>query len=157
MIIYIEYMFLKLKDLTCSVIKLDTNDQAYDDHTVKLEDSPWVIYLQDNNTVPLYNSFYATRKHPYHKDDYWYDVTKFDTLVESIKKLGYKNSLCNNKVFQDNFNGNDWQGGRGAIKMSFSGKIGDGHHRCAVLYYLYGPEYEINILPNCLIDDIPPL
>ena len=150
-------MYIKLKNLTCSVIKLNENKNAYVDSNVKIEDSPWVIYLQENNKKPLYDSFYATRKHPDHKDDYWYDIKNFDKLVESIKVNGYRNNFCNNPNFQDKFNGKDWQGGKGPIKLSEQGKIGDGHHRCAILYYIYGPEYEIKLLNNWLIDDIPPL
>ena len=41
---------VKLKDLLCSVIKLDGNGNAYADHFVKLGDSPWIPYLKDKNT-----------------------------------------------------------------------------------------------------------
>ena len=150
-------MYLKLKQLTCSVIKMDKNNTAYVDANVKLNESPWYIYLKYKNVEPLYESFYATRKHPDHKNDYWYDISNFDKLVESIKINGYKNELCNNKTFQDKFNGNKWQGGKGPIKVSTCGKVGDGHHRCVILYYLYGPEYDIKLLDNYLIDNIPPI
>lgn len=151
-------MIIKLKELKCSVIKFkDDKKNVYVDSNVKIEESPWVIYLKEKNIKPLYDSFYATRKHPEHPNDYWYDITKFDKLVESIKIHGYKNELCNNPSFQNKFNGSNWQGGIGPIKVSKTGQIGDGHHRCAILYYLYGSEYEIKLLDNWKIDNIPSL
>ena len=146
----------KLKSLTCSVIKFKGADreESYVDSNVPIENSPWVTYLRDNDTGPLYESFYATQKHPDHKDDYWYDVKNFDRLVESIKHFGYKNELCNNPKFQDRFNGKSWQGGKGTIKIG-NGRIGDGHHRCAILYRLYGPDYIIHV-NNCIVSNVPP-
>ena len=49
-----------------------------------------------------------------------------------------KISEIGSKEFQKTFNGINWQGGKGTIKISGNGKIGDGHHRCAILYFLYG-------------------
>jgi hypothetical protein len=150
-------MLIKLKELTCSVIKLDTNKKVYVDNKVKIEDSPWIIYLNEKNTKPLYDSFYATRKHPQHPNDYWYDISNFDRLVESIRIYGYKNEFCNNPSFQNSFNSSEWPGGKGPIKVSKTKQIGDGHHRCAILYYLYGPDYEIKLLNNRIIQDVPPV
>ena len=138
-------MIIKLKDLTCSVIKFkDDKKGVYVDSNVKIEESPWVPYLKNKNTDKLYESFYATQNHPDHPNDYWYDINKFDKLVDSIKKNGYKNDYCNNPLFQDKFN-NNWQGGKGTINISHNRQIYDGHHRCAILYYLYGPDFEIEI------------
>ena len=150
-------VIIKLKNIKCSVIKLDKNNKVYVDNRVKIEDSPWVVYLKHNDTKLLFDSFYATRKHPKHDDNYWYDLENFDKLVNSIKINGYKNELCNNSNFQDDFNGKTWQGGLGPIKISKYGNISDGHHRCAILYYLYGPEFEIEITNNYTIKNIPPL
>ena len=147
---------VKLKDLLCSVIKLDGNGNAYADHFVKLGDSPWIPYLKDKNTEKLYQSFEATRKHPDHPDDYHYPLYTFDKLVDSIRKNGYKNEFCNNENFQNDFNGKNWPGGKGAVKIG-GNKIGDGHHRCAILYHIYGPDYEVNVVNNILqnIEPIP--
>lgn len=145
----------KLKNLRCSVIKLNKDGIAYVDHNVKLEDSPWVDYLINKSTTKLFDSFKATQKHPDHPDDYWYPLEKFDRLVENIKKKGYINEFCNNSNIQNSWNGKDWPGGKGPIKIGPNGKIGDGHHRCCILYYFYGPEYEIQ-LKNFLIHNIPP-
>lgn len=142
-------MRLKLKDLKCSIHKLDKNNKFFID-IVSIKDSPWVIYLTLKDTEPLYNSFKATQTHPNFPNDYWYDIKDFDKLVESIKKYGYKKEFCNNEKFQNKFNGDNWKGGKGTIKISRNGHIGDGHHRCAILYYLYGPEYEVNIDENIL-------
>ena len=84
-------MKLKLKNLYCSIIKLNDKGFAYVDHNVKIEDSPWIDYLKNNSTEKLYESFKATQKHPDHKDDYWYPIEKFDLLVENMIKYGYKN------------------------------------------------------------------
>jgi hypothetical protein len=149
-------MKLKLKELYCSVIKLNNEGKAYVDIRVKLCDSPWVDYLNTGSTDKLYESFRATQKHPDHPDNYWYPIEKFGLLVENIKKYGYKNSFCNNKEIQDKLNGDNWPGGKGPIKIGGGGKIGDGHHRCCILYYLYGGDYEIEIT-NCLVKDIPPI
>ena len=148
---------IKLKNITCSVIKLDSNNKAYPEYNIKIENSPWVIYLEKNETKKLYDSFYATRKHPKFSNDYWYDLEKFNLLLESIKNHGYKNNFCNNIDFQKNFNGNNWQGGKGPIKISKKGSITDGHHRCAILYYLYGANFTIEIKNDNTIKDIPPL
>ena len=83
-------MKLKLKELYCSVIKLDQYERAYVDDKVKLGDSPWIDYLHNGSTVKLYESFIATQKHPHHPDDYWYPIEKFNVLVENIKKYGNK-------------------------------------------------------------------
>ena len=139
----------KLKNLKCSVIKFDSNNNSYVDHNVKLEDSPWIPYLENKNTDKLFESFKATQNHPDHLDNYWYPLEKFDKLVESIKKYGYKSEFCNNMKFQNTFNGNDWPGGKGIVKIG-DGKIGDGHHRCAILYYLCGPEKEVVVINNIL-------
>ena len=148
-----------LKNLTCSVIKFTDRQKktVFVDHNVKIEDSPWVIYLKTKNTEPLYESFYATQKHPDHDNNYWYNIENFDKLFESIKNLGYKNEYCNNEEFQTSFNGSNWQGGKGTIKIGSNGKIGDGHHRCAILYFLYGPDYEIKLCGNYEIENIKPL
>ena len=147
-----------LKDLKCSVIKFQNKEDniVYVDEHVKIENSPWVIYLKTKNTEPLYESFYATQQHPDHDNNYWYNIENFDKLVESIKKYGYKNEFCNNSEFQKTFNGINWQGGKGTIKISGNGKIGDGHHRCAILYFLYGPNYEIKLKTNFEIENIDP-
>lgn len=136
---------MKLKSLTCSVIKFkDDKKNVYTDSNVKIDDSPWIPYLKNKNTDKLYESFRATQNHPDHPNDYWYDVEKFDKLVESIQNNGYKNDYCNNPLFQNNFN-NKWRGGKGKINISNKGEIGDGHHRCAILYHLYGPDFEIEV------------
>ena len=93
---------VKLKDLLCSVIKLDGNGNAYADHFVKLGDSPWIPYLEDKNTEKLFQSFKATRRHPDHPDDYHYPLDTFDKLVDSIRRHGYKNEFCNNEVISRN-------------------------------------------------------
>tara|TARA_Y100000389_G_scaffold191835_1_gene218598 strand:+ start:1531 stop:1980 length:450 start_codon:yes stop_codon:yes gene_type:complete len=149
-------MKLKLKDLYCSIIKLNDKGVAYVDHNVKIEDSPWMDYLKNNSTEKLYESFKATQKHPDHKDDYWYPIEKFDLLVENMRKFGYKNELCNNKEIQDKLNGENWPGGKGPIKIGANGKIGDGHHRCCILYYLHGEDYEIEV-ENYLVKNISPI
>jgi len=146
---------MKLKNVKCSIHKLDNNNKFYVD-VVNIGCSPWVIYLQTKNTKPLYDSFKATQTQPSWPDDYWYDIKDFDKLVESIKKYGYKKEFCNNKKFQNNFNGKNWKGGKGVVKMHTNGNIQDGHHRCAILYFLYGPEYEITIKNN-ILQNIPPL
>ena len=138
----------KLKNLTCSVIKIK-NNISYADHNVKLEDSPWIPYLIDRNTGKLFESFRATQTHPEHKADYWYPLENFDKLFQSIKQYGYRQELCNSN-FQKKFNGNDWPGGKGVVKIGANGKIGDGHHRCAILYYIYGPNKEVNTINNIL-------
>lgn len=148
-------MKLKLKDLYCSVIKLDNDNNSYVDNKVKLGDSPWVEYLINKSTNKLYKSFYATQKHPDHPDDYWYPIEKFDLLLKNIKKYGYKNEICNNKEVQDKLNGEHWPGGKGPIKI-YGNNISDGHHRCCILYYIYGPDYELDIDSNHLIKNIKP-
>ena len=148
-------MRIKLKDLYCSVIKLDNNGTAYVDERVKLGDSPWVDYLNTGSTVKLYESFRAVQKHDDHLNDYWYPLEKFNILVENIKKYGYKNEICNNKNVQDKLNGENWPGGKGPIKIG-GNKIGDGHHRCCILYHLYGGDYEIEV-NNYLIKNIEPI
>lgn len=147
-----------LKDLKCSIIKFKNKEKniVYVDQNVKIENSPWVIYLKTKNTEPLYESFYATQQHPDHDNNYWYNIENFDKLVESIKKYGYKNEFCNNLEFQKKLNGENWQGGKGTIKIGHNGKIGDGHHRCAILYFLYGPNYEIKLKNNFEIENIDP-
>lgn len=152
-------MKLKLKNLVCAVFKFKpgSTEESYPDFNVNIADSPWVPYIKNKDTGPLYESFHATRKHPDHPDDYWYNVEKFDKLVESIRTRGYVNKLCNNPSFQDEFNGSDWQGGKGTIKVSPYGNVADGHHRCAILYCLYGPEYEITLTSGGEIEDVPPL
>ena len=144
---------MKLKNLKCSIHKLDRFNNFYID-IVNIRDSPWVVYLRDNDTKPLYDSFKATQTHPDWPNDYWYNIENFDRLVESIKKYGYKNEFCNNDIFQNKFNGKNWQGGRGPIKI-YNNNISDGHHRCAILYFLYGPEYDIEI-KNHILQDIKP-
>ena len=47
-------MLIKLKEFTCSLIKLDTNKKVYVDNKVKIEDSPWIIYLNEKNTLSVY-------------------------------------------------------------------------------------------------------
>ena len=136
---------MKLKHLLCSVIKLDQYNKAYVDDKVKLGDSPCVDYLNSGSTVKLYESFIATQKHPDHPDDYWYPIEKLNVLVENIKKYGYQNEICNNKLVQDELNGENWPGGKGPIIIGNNGKIGDGHHRCCILYHIYGGDYEIEI------------
>jgi hypothetical protein len=148
-------MKIKLKDLYCSVIKLDKNGNSYVDNKVKIEDSPWVDFLINKSTKKLYESFYATQKHPEHLNNYWYPIEKFNILVENIRKYGYRNEFCNNKQIQDNLNGDNWPGGKGPIKIN-GNKIGDGHHRCCILYYLYGGNYEIKI-NNYLVENIEPI
>ena len=111
--------------------------------------------FNEKNTKLLYDSFMLQEN--IRSSNIKHDLTKFDKLVESIKFNGYKNEYCNNPSFQNKFNGSDWQGGKGPIKISKNGQIGDGHHRCAILYYLYGSEYEIKLLDNWRIDNIPPL
>ena len=148
-------MKFKLKDLKCYVHKLDKKNKFFID-TVSIKDSPWVIYLTLKDTKPVYDSFKATQTQPDFPNDYWYDIKDFDKLVESIKKYGYKKEFCNNEKFQNEFNGDNWTGGKGVIKISRNKHIGDGHHRCAILYYLYGPEYEINLDGNVL-QDIEPI
>jgi len=157
--LFILIIIMLLKNLYCSVIKFSDKEKktVFVDENVKLEDSPWVIYLKNNNTEPLYESFYATQNHPAHDNNYWYNIENFDKLVESIKKHGYQNEFCNNKEFQTSFNGSNWQGGKGRIKIGPNGKIGDGHHRCAILYFLYGPDFEIKPIGNCEIENIKPL
>ena len=76
-------MKLKLKELYCSVIKLNNEGKAYVDIRVKLGDSPWVDYLNTGSTDKLYESFRATQKHPDHPDNYWYPIEKFGLLVEN--------------------------------------------------------------------------
>lgn len=148
-------MNIRLKDLKCSVWKLDSTGNPYVDK-VKIEDSPWVEYLRNKNTKPLYDSFYATRKSNEHPDDYWYPVEKFDNLYESIKENGYKNSFCNNPNSEFLKENKDWPGGKGTIKLGYDGSIGDGHHRCAILFLIYGPEKIINVR-NGIPSDIEPL
>ena len=99
---------MKLKNLKCSIHKLDKFNKFYID-IVNIEESPWVIYLRDNDTKPLYDSFKATQTHPKWPNDYWYNIENFDKLVESIKKYGYKNEFCNNDKFQNKFNGKNWR------------------------------------------------
>ena len=148
-------MKIKLEDLYCSIIKLDNNGEAYVDTKVKLGDSPWVDYLKDGSTERLYESFRATQKHREHPDDYWYPIEKFDLLLENMRKYGYRNEYCNNKKIQDKLNGENWPGGKGPIKIG-GNQIGDGHHRCCILYYLYGGDYEIEV-NNYLVKNIDPI
>jgi len=151
-------MKIKLSDITCSVIKFkEDKKEVYVDNNVQLKDSPWFIYLTTKNTDSLYESFYATRKHNDHKNDYWYNIKNFDKLFLSIKLFGYRKKLCNNSQFQNRFNGNKWQGGKGPIKIDKNGKICDGHHRCVILYYLFGPNYIINIDKFKFVNDIRPI
>ena len=65
---------------------------------------------------------------------------KFDIVISSCKK----DQFVLQKAIE-------------SIKVSKTGWIGDGHHRCAILYYLYGPEYEIKLLGNWKIDNVLPL
>tara|TARA_Y100000389_G_scaffold162758_1_gene165661 strand:+ start:3515 stop:3982 length:468 start_codon:yes stop_codon:yes gene_type:complete len=150
---------MKLNELLCSVIKFSNKEkkEVFID-IINIKNSPWVVYLETKNTEPLYESFYATQNHPDHPNNYWYDITNFDKLVESIKKYGYRNELCNNEIFQKTFNGNNWHGGKGPIKIGCTTNthINDGHHRCAILYFLYGPEFEIKVCNNGFIENIPP-
>tara|TARA_B100001142_G_scaffold236619_1_gene235102 strand:+ start:4007 stop:4450 length:444 start_codon:yes stop_codon:yes gene_type:complete len=146
---------MKLQNVKCSIHKLDSNNKFFVD-IVNIKDSPWVTYLEKKNTEPLYNSFKATQSHPDWPNDYWYDIKDFDKLVESIKKYGYVKELCNNETFQNNFNGKNWKGGKGPVKIMPDGNIYDGHHRCAIFYFLYGPEYELNI-KNTILQNIPPI
>ena len=72
-----------------------------------------------------------------------------------MRKYGYRNEYCNNKKIQDKLNGENWPGGKGPIKIG-GNQIGDGHHRCCILYYLYGGDYEIEV-NNYLVKNIDPI
>lgn len=146
---------MKLKDLKCSVHKLDSNGKFYID-IVNIQNSPWIPYLKNKNTKHILDSFKATRANKDHPNDYSYPFDKFDKLVSSIKKHGYRNDFCNNPTFQDKFNGTNWPGGKKQIFINPNCEICDGHHRCAILYHIYGPEFSINVI-NGKIQNIPPL
>ena len=145
-------MKIKLKDLKCSMCRFNNEKGSYEER-INLNKSPWYIYLLTQNTDELLKNFEEIRKHPSHPKDYYYPITDFDRLYTNIKEKGYLTSFTNSKE-QRKFNNENWKGGKGPVKIGNDGFIWDGHHRCAILLYIYGPEYEVNIVDN-ILEDIP--
>jgi hypothetical protein len=142
---------LKLKDLITVHWSFEDKEKArvYPD-TMVIEESPWVIYLKTGDTSGIEEFFYACRKTGSFPEDYWYDIKLFDKLVESIKTNGYDLTYDNNEEknseFVDN-HGSTRSGLPGPIRMNACAFVSDGQHRIAALYYIYGPDYEIEIVP----------
>lgn len=145
-------MKLKLKNLRCSMCRYSKEKGSYEEQ-INLSKSPWYIYLQTKDTNELLKNFKEISKHPCHPNNYHYPIEDFDRLYENIKKKGYIKSFSDSKD-QHTFNGKDWIGGKGPIRVGNDGHIWDGHHRCAILLYIYGDEYIIDINDNYVEDII---
>ena len=143
-------MIIKLKDLKISMCRYNDNTQKSYEEQIDIELSPWYIYLKTGDTKLIESNFEEVRKHKDHPNDYYYPISDFDKVVKSIKEKGYKKELCNNPSFQNEFNGANWKGGKGSVKIGNDGFVWDGHHRCVALLYIYGLEYEITINSNIL-------
>lgn len=140
-------------DLKISMCRYNySTGQSYEEK-INIKESPWYIYLKTGKTELIEKNFKEVRQHKDHPNNYSYPISDFDKIVKSILKNGYKINLCNNPSFQYKFNGNDWKGGKGPIKIGNDGFVWDGHHRCVALLYLLGPKYQITINNN-LLDDI---
>ena len=150
----------KLENLYCTVHKLDVNNNFYEDINVKISDSPWIYYLNTNDESKIIESFKATQKNINYSNNYSYDIKQFNKLYKFIKLFEYNNIFNKNKIVKDIFQNKDWSGGNGPVKIWKDKKnifrIGDGHHRCAILYYLYGPN-KIIYIKDCILQDVDKL
>ena len=140
---------MKLGDLLISMCRYDNIKGQYEEK-INIKKSPWYIYLLNGNTDLIFKNFEEIRKHSLHPNDYSYPIEDFDKLVLSIKEKGYQLNLCNNPNFQNNFNGSNWKGGKGPVKIGDDNFVWDGHHRCVILLFLYGENYEIKVKNNVL-------
>lgn len=141
---------IALNNLKIAMCRYNDNTRASYTEQINIKDSPWYIYLTTGNTNLIEKNFEEIRKHKDHPNDYSYPIGDFNKIVDSILKNGYKKELCNNTKFQNNFNGENWKGGKGPVKIGNDGFVWDGHHRCVALLYLLGPDYEITIKNNYL-------
>ena len=143
----------KLKNLKISMCRYNNNTKESYTEKIYIKDSPWYIYLKTGSTKLIEENFIEVRKHKDHPNNYFYPISDFDKLVKSIKEKGYNKELCNNSSFQNQFNGNNWKGGKGPIKIGNDGFVWDGHHRCVALLYLLGENHTI-IITNNYLDNI---
>ena len=142
-------MIIKLGDLVISMCRYNNNQGAYEEK-INIKHSPWYEYLKTGNKNLILKNFEEVRKHEWTPNDYHYPIEDFDKLLNNIKNNGYLKELCNNESFQKEFNGDNWKGGKGPVKIGNDGFVWDGHHRCVILLYLLGDSYEINITNNYL-------
>ena len=134
---------IKLKELKTNIHRLDNSNKCIID-VKNIKNSPWVIYLETGDTELIYKDLNAKKGK--------YTLENFNKLVESIKKHGFTNKFINNKKLRDEFNGDNWPGGTSPVTILPNNLINNGNHRCAILYFLYGPEYEITLKNNVLQD-----
>ena len=144
---------MKLKDLKTYIHWVNNKNKCVWD-VVNIKDGPWVKYLETGDSELIHNTLKA-RQGRTEPNDYWYPIEDFNKLVESIKIHGFQNKFITDKKHQNAFNKNNWPGGKAPVQVSPNGLIRNGHHRCAILYYLYGPEYDIQIKNN-ILQNMPP-
>uniref|UniRef100_A0A6C0FA90 Uncharacterized protein n=1 Tax=viral metagenome TaxID=1070528 RepID=A0A6C0FA90_9ZZZZ len=140
---------LKLKEFITVHWSFADNEKTrvYPD-SMMIGESPWVTYLKTGDTSGLEDFFYACRKTGSFPEDYWYDFKLFDKLIESIKQKGYDITYGNNTDKNNDFTKDyEIKGGNGPVVVSRNGFIADGQHRMAALYYIYGPDYEVELVP----------
>lgn len=145
---------MKLGDLKISMCRYNYNTNETYLEKINITKSPWYIYLKTKNTEQIEQNFKEIQKHKDHPNNYSYPISDFNKLVQSIKEKGYNKNLCNNICFQNEFNGKEWKGGKGPIKIGNDGFVWDGHHRCVILLFFLGENYNITITNNFL-ENIP--
>jgi len=122
---------VKLKDLKVLFFQSDINSKkGYSVKEISVEEHPVYCYLKtgDKNIFIDYHSRgkrknrYSKKKHPNPCS-----IKKFDDLYRKIRDKQFKN---NNPI---------------RVKGTV---ISDGMHRACVFYYLYGSEFEVNVIYN---------
>ena len=117
----------RLGDLSVVVIRPDpATEKKVRSQVMPITDSPAYRYLvnDDKGDFLKYHHEIVRKKRPGYK----YPVSRFKELVHDIKTSGYRNEEPYIKV-----KGNT---------------ISDGQHRACILYFLYGPDFEVDVVLN---------
>ena len=115
----------KLKDLRANIFTGDVDQNGkYVKKPVLISQTPISHYLntKDEKVFKKYHDETVKAKHK----NYDYSLKKFLDLVDKIQKEGYKSREPYIKVKGD--------------------VISDGQHRASILYHLFGPEYEVDVV-----------
>ena len=154
----------KLKDLKISTHKVNINKNfnklniccknAY--RGVNINECAWLYYLNNNDDSKIKELISLYQKCDKYPDNYSYDLSHFNKLLNSMIIFGYNNIFEKSNKFRIKFQDDNWPGGNGPVKIyrdeDGNFHIGDGHHRCSILYYLFGPEKYIYIKDQTLIN-----
>jgi hypothetical protein len=115
----------RIGDLNVIVHQLDpAAKKKVRSQVMSITESPIYRYLVDENDEEFlkYHHGIIRRKRPRYK----YPIGKFKDLIQDIKENGFRNEEPYIKVKGNN--------------------ISDGQHRACVLHYLFGPDYELDVV-----------